>query len=1027
MERAFEVQPANAAIQEELRRLYGRRDGVVPPRVRLTRGALVRMYERGELYRQAIAEILAALKEDPERLDLMVVLCRVYLKNGHKVEATEVAGRLISKLPYCYEANRALAEIIPTTSRAEEAEVFQQRLIEIDPYQAFVATTHPTAAQVPDGSVQIDKLDYQGGESAPDTGWMQNLGISLPSSTQEEETLPEWFQANQPSETEPPTPPQATEAPAAEAEIPEFIRQAGFVPAEGPEQPPEQPFDLPEGGTSEEIASAEIPDWLQSMAPAEQEAPAATATEDEQWLAGLTRGVEDAATPTEEQASEQAIPAETPPQSGAPEIISPIAEAASGTLPDWLTTQETPSGPPAPSETLPDWLNQPPVMPDRNEMADDGLEPGTLPDWIQEISAAETTPGSGELPPAVSEIQPEPETTPVEDSGWLQEITPNELPKNEVETTLPSETLPSDSLADLGETALPAEEVGLPEEPTVSGEIPDWLQGLAPESETPEPVSETTAEPIQPVAGLQNVPDWLSEISTENPIEEPSKVEGAEETPPPLPDWVSGSTSEPTAETGLESTELPDWLAGLQQPIESEQTSGLTEVEKNLEPVSSLEQPDSVGIDEIPSDEQALSEVTLPEPETSVISENGQAEPVKELSIPEQIGEPLAEETIASAEEAQAPTQPIHLRQPEPEGIGETSQPFSGESPATQLEEQPIGLEVESSAIKEELPVHQEEKQSVSEEEETPAPISPAAPAEMPTDLDAALAWMEALAARQGAEEGTLSMNPEDRRDEMPEWLQQEVASAPKTQLPPPPVEAEATLPDVAIQEAGAQVTASEVIPITETGEVSETNRTTELPVEAEPVLPAVEEVLPTTETKEQPYEPQAISESSEETAEISSVEAVAATAGEPPLTEEPEKTLTPEPILPTWLQGIDEESIPSTQTTPEGLSEEATPETPLPEAAPIQQLEVNPAASDLLTTGQGALRHGNIEEALSNYEQLVKQGEMVEETIHDLREAIDRYPMEIPLYQLLGDAYMRTNHLQDAIDAYTKAEKLLR
>src|SRR5512146_2603549 len=36
MERAFEVQPANAAIQEELRRLYGRRDGVEPLKARLT-------------------------------------------------------------------------------------------------------------------------------------------------------------------------------------------------------------------------------------------------------------------------------------------------------------------------------------------------------------------------------------------------------------------------------------------------------------------------------------------------------------------------------------------------------------------------------------------------------------------------------------------------------------------------------------------------------------------------------------------------------------------------------------------------------------------------------------------------------------------------------------------------------------------------------------------------------------------------------------------------------------------------------
>ena len=35
MERAFETNPSNGAIQEELRRLYGRRDGVTPPRARL--------------------------------------------------------------------------------------------------------------------------------------------------------------------------------------------------------------------------------------------------------------------------------------------------------------------------------------------------------------------------------------------------------------------------------------------------------------------------------------------------------------------------------------------------------------------------------------------------------------------------------------------------------------------------------------------------------------------------------------------------------------------------------------------------------------------------------------------------------------------------------------------------------------------------------------------------------------------------------------------------------------------------------
>jgi len=40
MERAFETQPSNPAIQSELQRLYARRDGSAPPRIRMTRGAL---------------------------------------------------------------------------------------------------------------------------------------------------------------------------------------------------------------------------------------------------------------------------------------------------------------------------------------------------------------------------------------------------------------------------------------------------------------------------------------------------------------------------------------------------------------------------------------------------------------------------------------------------------------------------------------------------------------------------------------------------------------------------------------------------------------------------------------------------------------------------------------------------------------------------------------------------------------------------------------------------------------------------
>src|SRR5512137_2962634 len=87
MERAFEVQPSNAAIQGELQRLFGRRDGVEPTRIRLTRGALARMYVQGELYTQAVSEIRAVLANDPKRTDMQTLLARAYFRNGQKAEA----------------------------------------------------------------------------------------------------------------------------------------------------------------------------------------------------------------------------------------------------------------------------------------------------------------------------------------------------------------------------------------------------------------------------------------------------------------------------------------------------------------------------------------------------------------------------------------------------------------------------------------------------------------------------------------------------------------------------------------------------------------------------------------------------------------------------------------------------------------------------------------------------------------------------------------------------------------------------
>jgi tetratricopeptide (TPR) repeat protein len=80
-----------------------------------------------------------------------------------------------------------------------------------------------------------------------------------------------------------------------------------------------------------------------------------------------------------------------------------------------------------------------------------------------------------------------------------------------------------------------------------------------------------------------------------------------------------------------------------------------------------------------------------------------------------------------------------------------------------------------------------------------------------------------------------------------------------------------------------------------------------------------------------------------------------------------------------------------------------------------------------VLGQARNELSRSNIPGALDNYGRLIKKGRFLEDVIYDLREALYRYPVEVSIWQSLGDAYMRANRLQDALDSYTKAEELLR
>jgi competence ComEA-like helix-hairpin-helix protein len=72
-------------------------------------------------------------------------------------------------------------------------------------------------------------------------------------------------------------------------------------------------------------------------------------------------------------------------------------------------------------------------------------------------------------------------------------------------------------------------------------------------------------------------------------------------------------------------------------------------------------------------------------------------------------------------------------------------------------------------------------------------------------------------------------------------------------------------------------------------------------------------------------------------------------------------------------------------------------------------------------------LSKGNVDLALGDYDRLLKSEYKLEQVIQELSEATYQHPLDIALLQSLGDAYMRSDQLQDAFEVYNKAEELLR
>jgi tetratricopeptide (TPR) repeat protein len=1146
MERAFEAESSNAAVQGELQRLYGRRDGVEPPKIRMTRGALAHMYLKGELYPQAISEIRAVLAEDPDRADMQVLLAMSYFRSGQKAEASEICNQLLNQYPFCLDANRILVEILPGTGKNENTQVYRGRINSLEPYAIYATGSVFQIDQVADAAVSVDRLDYNPGEpvsSMPD--FSSSIGSRIaPSGLPQVE--PDWLHDTGEPAAEASTPAAAPSTPAPAAEpaadgepIPEWMREAGWGESTGTAV--EGPMDLSQDDTgSGEIASGDIPDWIKAMAPSESE-PEQASPED---IAAASAALGAAGL--------GALGDDTGWMSGANAPSGAQAPAAGNEdTSAWLNSlgaaePETPASQPAAGDT-PDWLGSlgadqaaPPALPAEDGMPITG---GDMPDWLgspgTEESAAPAQPSDGGLPDwaGSSTADAAPETpAPASGDGGMPDWV-SSLDKDE---PLASAQPPADSGMPDWVSSLDKDEPLPPARQPADGGMPDWIgsngaQETAPASPAPVPSAGTTSPASGDDDQGMSLPSWLVDSL------------GAEPTAPATPPASTPPASTPPApaapaasigDLGKSAQEQDDamlWLESLAAGQGAKPEELITDPNKRTEAAPEwVEQAKSVGGEQPPA---------APPPPGPSIGDLGK-------SAQEQDDAMLWLESLAAGQGAKPEeliTDPNKRTEAAPEWV-EQAKSVGGEQP----------------------------------------PAAPPPPGPSIGDLgksaqeqDDAMLWLESLAAGQGAKPEELITDPSKRTEAAPEWVEQAKAAGTEPTAgqdddwmkglldqPSATEPAAETAPNLdwatpqaaapqeddwmkGLEQPSATEPAAEAAPDLDWAtpqaaapQEDDWMKGLEQPSATEPAAEAAPDLDWATPQAAAPQEddwmkgleqpsatepaaeaapnldwatPQATAPQEDDwmkgleqpsATEPAAVEpaAEAAPAGEeasPDLSDwlksldEPaapigedqtvpgqeaaaeslpdwlngmEKPAATQPApattddMPAWLRSetpsvpaaevedelgwadVDQPPVEGTPRTspaewkPEHIEEPpaavtqpaATPPMPPQATTPVERKTPAPVSSTaqkdtVLVNAQSALQQGNIAKALGEYAFLIKKGRLLDEVIYDLREALYRFPVDVTIWQTLGDAYMRANRLQDALDSYTKAEELLR
>jgi cytochrome c-type biogenesis protein CcmH/NrfG len=1102
MERAFESQPSNAAIQGELQRLYGRRDGMEPPKVRMTRGALAHMYIQGELYPQAIAEIRAVLGQDPQRADMQVLLARAYFKSGQKADAAQMCTQLLKSYPYCFDANRIMVELSPSSVGApENTQVYRTRVGELDPYVAVSKGSVYQTNEVPDNAINLERLEYTGDEGSAGQDWRPSLGIGLSTSSNPElaastsSDQPDWLKGFTSVEQTSTSDPFAAVPSAAtpQNEIPDFLRTAGWGESTGPEQPTSF-FDTPDPAAGGALAPADIPDWLKGQAPSEPvqsftPPPAASepSLDTPDWLAGLGGG----------QFSESPIvPSDQPNQ--APDWLGglggvesapaqPAASIPSSDTPDWLSSlggaQAAEPVASAPSES-PDWLSglgggeqsAPPANMFESTEPAQSLSSDDTPDWLSNLGGAQTD------APVESTESPD----------WLGSLGGAQP----MESTPAAADDTADWLSNLGNAGAA--------EPVKAGDMPDWLGGLGNEPLKNEgPATEQLGEPAE-------TPDWLKGLGGSQPAQSAASIENLGASAQEQDDAVAWLESL-AAKHGAKPEELvtdpnkrsetpPNWVQQAQEVGASQPAQPAASIESLG--ASAQEQDDAVAwLESLAAKHGAKPEELVTDPNKRSETPPEWVEQARAVSQSQPAQSPAAsiEELGSSAQEQDdavawleslaakhgakpeelvtdpnkrsetppdwvqqardaAEAQPVQSNQwsENAQNIGEQffNEFEDAAEAAPAADETGMWLKAQEEKEQQNTPVAglpdwmSDENEQTSAAAKTDLPdwlggmqdeTSPEAPHVEHLSRGDLSDWLSGL-----DEEPAAPPVAPTARNDLPDWLSTVDAEAQKSSDAWTPeaatVPAEEPAPAEASAELPGWLQSMDDEPTNTEPSLKPTSPSDWHPAETttESLAPRMAD-LGSRPVRPAPKKPSAAGPASDEPV-YESIDKQDDWEPEPeerPVFESRKPPITPMPLTsrPTPAQPPVQPVQPAMQSQPPAPKVSIPPaQTPAQPPAPKpatprktgMKSETQPSSSALVQA-KGELDRGDIPAALEHYGKLIKKGKHLEDTIRDLSDSIYRYPVEVGIWQTLGDAYMRANRLKEALEAYNKAEELIR